>query len=433
MRRSLYLTFIASAWLAGRAPAQDIRINPGRDDDVRARVLRNSPQTLAAFRPAVAKVCQSVVRIMSDGKPVALGTVVHGDGYIVTKASELKPGKLIVKDYDGREFEATRVGTNETYDLAMLKVKATDLPAVAWSPSAAAPVGNWVASAGPADEPVAVGVVSVAARNVPPAQSRGQRPVPPANSAYLGVLFDLQFDENESGAKLYSVSEDTPADKAGLKDGDIIVSVNGKRITNSEEMFTTIQNHKPGDTIEVVVHRGDAILEKSVKLDRRPESLSPPPGRGGPGGPGGQGGRGGRGGRGRLDQNRMGSEPSERKDGFPTILQHDTVLKPTECGGPLVDLEGRVIGINIARAGRVESDAIPSEVVVPLIAELMAVKPAPATPADKVKAAAEAVRQARTEKEAADKKLAAAQQALEKARAEAKPAEEKVEKKDDKQ
>ena len=45
------------------------------------------------------------------------------------------------------------------------------------------------------------------------------------------------------------------------------------------------------------------------------------------------------------------------------ILQHDSVLKPSECGGPLVDLDGKVVGINIARAGRTETYAIPSEVV----------------------------------------------------------------------
>jgi serine protease Do len=76
-------------------------------------------------------------------------------------------------------------------------------------------------------------------------------------------------------------------------------------------------------------------------------------------------------------QNRMGSELSSRRTGYPIILQHDSVLKPSDCGSPLVDLEGRVLGINISRAGRVESWAIPTEVIRPLLADLKAGKGAP--------------------------------------------------------
>jgi serine protease Do len=73
----------------------------------------------------------------------------------------------------------------------------------------------------------------------------------------------------------------------------------------------------------------------------------------------------------------MGSVLSNRTNGFPVVLQHDSVVLPTDCGGPLVDLQGRVIGINIARAGRVESDAVPSETIRPLLADLMSGKLAP--------------------------------------------------------
>src|SRR5204862_402625 len=76
-------------------------------------------------------------------------------------------------------------------------------------------------------------------------------------------------------------------------------------------------------------------------------------------------------------QNRMGSVLSNRRSGYSVILQHDSVLKPADCGGPLVDLKGRVIGVNISRAGRVETWAIPGEVVQPLIAELQSGRFAP--------------------------------------------------------
>ena len=68
---------------------------------------------------------------------------------------------------------------------------------------------------------------------------------------------------------------------------------------------------------------------------------------------------------------------SKKRGGFPVILQHDTVIKPTDCGGPLVDLDGKAVGINIARAGRTESYAIPTEAVLGLIADLKSGKLAP--------------------------------------------------------
>ena len=34
------------------------------------------------------------------------------------------------------------------------------------------------------------------------------------------------------------------------------------------------------------------------------------------------------------------------------VIQHDTVLRPVNCGGPVVDLDGRVVGVNIAHGGR---------------------------------------------------------------------------------
>ena len=59
-----------------------------------------------------------------------------------------------------------------------------------------------------------------------------------------------------------------------------------------------------------------------------------------------------------------------RRTGFPAIIQHDMVLKPIDCGGPLVDLDGNVLGINIARAGRVESWALPPDIVKPIIKDM---------------------------------------------------------------
>src|SRR5687768_6091451 len=74
-------------------------------------------------------------------------------------------------------------------------------------------------------------------------------------------------------------------------------------------------------------------------------------------------------------QNQLGGELSRRRAGFPSVFQHDSVLQPNECGGPVVDLNGHAVGINIARAGRVASYAIPTSVVKEVLASLMDPKP----------------------------------------------------------
>ena len=60
---------------------------------------------------------------------------------------------------------------------------------------------------------------------------------------------------------------------------------------------------------------------------------------------------------------RVRGDVSQRAEGFEQAIEHDTVLQPWLCGGPLVDLDGKAIGINIARASRVSTYALPSRLV----------------------------------------------------------------------
>ena len=54
---------------------------------------------------------------------------------------------------------------------------------------------------------------------------------------------------------------------------------------------------------------------------------------------------------------------SKRRDDFPMVLQHDTPSRFTLMGGPLLNLKGELIGMNIARVNRAENYALPIEVV----------------------------------------------------------------------
>jgi S1-C subfamily serine protease len=65
-----------------------------------------------------------------------------------------------------------------------------------------------------------------------------------------------------------------------------------------------------------------------------------------------------------------GAVPSRRLAGFSKVIQHDSPIYPEQCGGPLLNLNGEAIGVNIARFGRVESFAIPADVAQTVIAKI---------------------------------------------------------------
>ena len=69
---------------------------------------------------------------------------------------------------------------------------------------------------------------------------------------------------------------------------------------------------------------------------------------------------------------RVNGPRNVRLSGFDQVMQHDTVLDPDECGGPLLDTRGNVIGINIARAGRVVSYALPASLILPEMVSMLA-------------------------------------------------------------
>jgi serine protease Do len=150
--------------------------------------------------------------------------------------------------------------------------------------------------------------------------------------------------------------EGTAADKAAVKAGDVLTSIAGTAVKTVVEAVTAIGRHRPGKTIELVVQRGGDELRISVTLGARPTNDP----------------------RFRAPEDRWGGGPfSNRRYGFPLALAHDAPILPTDCGGPLVDVDGTVAGINIARALRVTTYAIPADAVKSVVADLKKILPPP--------------------------------------------------------
>ena len=77
-----------------------------------------------------------------------------------------------------------------------------------------------------------------------------------------------------------------------------------------------MQKHRPGETVRLTIKRGEQTL--NITSNWRSST-----------GPADQ----------QNSMNSMGVGVSKRSDDFPAVIQHDTVIKPVDCGGPVVDLE----------------------------------------------------------------------------------------------
>ncbi|HEV7767889.1 MAG TPA: M28 family peptidase, partial [Thermoanaerobaculia bacterium] len=94
--------------------------------------------------------------------------------------------------------------------------------------------------------------------------------------AYLGTVPDFTAMEASSGGvKLADVRAGGPADKAGIRGGDVLVAMAGTRIENLYDMTYALQDHKPGETVDVVVVRKGERVTLRATLGTRGATPGP--------------------------------------------------------------------------------------------------------------------------------------------------------------
>ena len=86
--------------------------------------------------------------------------------------------------------------------------------------------------------------------------------------AYLGI--QVSDAANDGGAKVDTVVSGGPADTAGLKAGDVITSIAGKKVTSSDVLTAIVNTYKPGDKVAVDVTRNGSTKSISVTFGTRP-------------------------------------------------------------------------------------------------------------------------------------------------------------------
>jgi len=299
---------------------------------------KNHASVTAAFADAAKATAAATVRVYAKQKPVALGALVDSEGHIVTKSSLVKQESVTCQLHDGRKLTAEVVGRDEKTDIALLKVKADKLTPILWRDGELPSVGSLLATVDVADRPLAIGVVASEPREVKGAtKAKGKRGV-------LGV----QLAGAGNKPRIDRVVEDSAADDAGLHVGDMITKVDGQQMKSVEELIRTIGSHAPGEKVKLLVRRGGRYLDFDVTLGKPSGDFF-----------------------GKASEDQWGGGPfSDRRYGFDRVLPHDMPIHPADCGGPVVDLDGRVVGINIARAIRVTTYALPADTVQKVVEKL---------------------------------------------------------------
>jgi S1-C subfamily serine protease len=286
---------------------------------------RQTPGVLATLSSISATNAASIVEIINGQEVVCLGTVVDNRGFVLTKLSEVNAlPSLRIRDHK-RVIYAAKLGPrDEANDLVLLETVATELPPLSFSDRQPS-LGEFLVTGDATGNAIAVG-----------SYSHTPRSLAESEKGFLGVTPRNRHD----GVEITEVSPGSAAEAAGLCVGDVIRSANGKPMMDVSTLVAEVQRSKAGQQMVIEYLRGTAASKTTVTLAGM--NLSPE-----------------RAARFKM-MNRLGAIPSARATDLPWVFQHDSPLFPEQCGGPIMDLDGNVIGINIARQGRVASLAIPS-------------------------------------------------------------------------
>ena len=259
------------------------------------------------------------------------GFVYDAAGHVVTNEHVVEgENSISVRFWNGAAYKATLVGTDPSTDVAVIKVNApaSMLHPIALGNSSALQVGQPVVAIGSPyglEETVTAGIVSAlhremtAPNNFSIADSiQTDAPINHGNSGgpllnlagqVVGINSQIKSDSGENtgigfavpsntvrsivsqlltsgnvqhaylgvsiatgqtGVQLTEVRSGTPAAKAGLQSGDVVVRIDGQKVTNASELGQAIDAKRPGAKVNLTYTRNGSTHTVSVTLGVRP-------------------------------------------------------------------------------------------------------------------------------------------------------------------
>lgn len=276
---------------------------------------------------------QDIFGQIQEEEGIGSGVIYTEDGYIITN-NHVAGGaeELMVTLYDGSEYPAELVGADENTDVAVIKIETDGLKAASSTSIDSAKVGDLVIAVGSPfglQQTVTTGVISAKGRDISVSQetlpmvnliqtdaaiNQGNSGGPLVNSAgqVIGIntlifspsgasagigfavpsdtvvniaeqiikfgkaripFIGIEMEENKTdiiGVYIKNTTEGYPAEKAGIKSGDIITEFDGVEVQNPLELIAQILRRDVGDVVNIKIYRDGEYLNITLELVESP-------------------------------------------------------------------------------------------------------------------------------------------------------------------
>ena len=330
--------WLAVCLVAGPAVAQDRPVADLETREEQAFKEASAVVAPAVVRIQTVGGLDRVGRVLT-GTAATTGVVVSPDGYVISSAFNFvsRPASVLVTLSDGRRFPAKIVANDRAKMVTLLKIEAAGLAVPKMAPRDGFRVGQWAIAMGRTYESplpnLSVGIISALNRiwgralqtdaKISPANYGG--PLVDIQGRVIGVLVPLSQrqagrtagvewydsgigfaipmadilatlprlksgkdllpglmgitlkagDVYASAAVIDRVRFNSPAEKSGLQPGDVIASVDGQVIKRLVQVRHALGNKYAGETITVLVKRGEKSVEQKIELTGKLEPYTP--------------------------------------------------------------------------------------------------------------------------------------------------------------